>query len=488
MKDLNLLPAGMDLPARHAGFPAWDDETDEGWNELMAKVTEPPFNVFWTNKDGGLISSVSEYKDVLAKKMALYTGMVEFFDNQVTRLTQHLKDIGEYDNTLFIYFSDNGGDSKEWDWEDRYSMLHRGTNNSYANLGRPGSFIANGEQWAQAVNVPFYGAKATTAEGGLRAAFVAAFPGGDIKAGTNSHSITTVMDVAATILDYAEVTHPVGVGVKSDWDTCTGTFNGKDGICPMGGKSMRELMKGSVTSVHDREAIGYEIFGRKHGPTGLDRHNKAIFYEEDGVLWKLLRLGDGGWGQGPGGTQEPWKLFNLNVDPAESNDLRVSEPERFAKMMDMYDEYEQNVGIIPQTASKQTKVAAGSQINYTFDLKNASSATDTFTLSCHSDWACQLAAENVAPVTILAGESVTVNVSIDVPSNATGLTRTTQIRMRSENEPQRSRNKILVTQVSKTAAATTSSSSGGSFSMNALFLLLMLLVAVGFRKQRQGNL
>lgn len=488
MKDLNLIPAGLEFPARYSQFPAWDDESDPAWAGMMARVTEAPYDVFWTDKDGGAVDSVAELKDILAKKMALYTGMVEFFDSQVSRLTTHLQNIGEYDNTLFIYFSDNGGDSREWDWLDRDSMLHQGTNNSYDNMGRAGSFFANGPQWAQAVNVPFYGAKATTAEGGLRAAFVAAFPQGDFSAGTQSHAMTTVMDVAATVLDYAQVEHPVGVGVKADWDECKGSFNGKSNICPMNGKSMRTIFNASATTIHDREPIGYEIFGRKHAKTGLDRPNKALFYEEDGIVWKLLRLGDGGWGAGVAGTKEPWKLYNLNVDPSESNDLRTSEPERFAQMVEMYNEYEQNVGIIPQSALRQDDVEAGKQVSYTFTLTNNDAAAETYTLGCRSDWNCTLSNEG-GTISLNPGESAEIGVTLDVPSSATGLTRTTQVSMQRASAPQMSNNQILVTQVAGEIAATegstgsSSSGGGGSVAFGSLFMLLMGGMAFVFRRK-----
>lgn len=498
MQNLGLLPAGMQLPERYANIPAWNDENDPNWQTLMERVTDPVYGVFWTNRNGGPITTVAELKDVLAKKMAIYTGMVEFFDNETGRLIQHLQNIGEYENTLFIYFSDNGGDSREWDWLDRDSMLHRGTNNAYDNLGRAGSFFANGPQWAQAVNVPFYGAKATVAEGGLRDAFVAAYPGGDMAAGSQSHALTTVQDVAATILDYAGVDHPVGVGVKADWDNCTGAYNGKTNLCPMNGKSMRPLMQGNATSLHDREPIGYEIFGRRAIINGvaMDRPNKAMYYEEDGVLWKLMRLGDGGWGAGPRGTAEPWKLFNLNADPAESNDLRASEPERFAQLLVMYNEYEQNVGIIPQTALRQDDVEAGSQVAYNFTLANNGDATETYSLNCRSDWNCTLSNEG-ADISLNPGESAEVGVTVDVPAGAAGKVRTTQVSMMRASAPQMSSNQILVTKVagelensasegSTGTGNTTSSGGGGSTSVGTLLLLLMGGAALGLRRKKQA--
>lgn len=42
--------------------------------------------------------------------MEIYAGMVSNLDDNVGRLVKHLKDIGEYDNTVFVFFSDNGAE------------------------------------------------------------------------------------------------------------------------------------------------------------------------------------------------------------------------------------------------------------------------------------------------------------------------------------------------------------------------------------------
>ncbi len=47
---------------------------------------------------------------VLGKKMELYAGMVENMDFHIGRLIDYLKKIGEYDNTIFIVFGDNGAE------------------------------------------------------------------------------------------------------------------------------------------------------------------------------------------------------------------------------------------------------------------------------------------------------------------------------------------------------------------------------------------
>ncbi len=43
--------------------------------------------------------------------MVVYAGMVDALDHHIGRLIQHLKDIGEHENTVFFFTSDNGAEA-----------------------------------------------------------------------------------------------------------------------------------------------------------------------------------------------------------------------------------------------------------------------------------------------------------------------------------------------------------------------------------------
>ena len=47
-----------------------------------------------------------------------------------------------------------------------------------------------------------------------------------------------------------------------------------------------------------------------------------------------------------GNALKSGQLFNLREDPAESNDLSSQYPELRTELINAYDEYEQNVGVI----------------------------------------------------------------------------------------------------------------------------------------------
>ena len=97
-------------------------------------------------------SLTQEEKASQEVQMEVYAGMVDNLDYHFGRVVQFLKDIGEYDNTVIILFSDNG--SNPFVSEDypgnRDSDFLKKFDNSVDNIGSATSHIAYGMGWAQA--------------------------------------------------------------------------------------------------------------------------------------------------------------------------------------------------------------------------------------------------------------------------------------------------------------------------------------------------
>lgn len=426
MKALGLLPASVTLANRIAAVPDWNNVNDPAWGPLMAQVTTPPYNVMWQ------INTVDELKRTLAKKYAVYTGMVEYFDDQVGRLVQYLRDTGEYDNTLFIFMSDNGGDFVPWDDLDRDFMLRIGIDNSYANIGRRNSFVSNGLGWAQVSNTPFDGAKVLMHEGGIRVPLVIAYGNSAIRAGSQSNALTSVADVAATILDYAGVRHPVGAGVAPSWAACTGSYQGKTGLCPMNGKSLRGILEGAATQLHENEPLAFELFGNA---------NKALLLQEGETVWKIRKVGDFGFGRA---LNEPWQLFNLTTDLAEARDLSGANPEKLTQLINLYNKYEYDVGFVARLGQKKN-APAGTTVDYTFAVTNTSTVADSFSFVCQSAWPCTIVAPT-SSVELAPNQSISVQLNIRIPSGAArGVSNTAQLNVLRANRPAFSRNFTAVT-------------------------------------------
>ena len=120
------------------------------------------------------------------------------------------------------------------------------------------------------------------------------------------------MDIAPTLLDIAGATYPA-------------TYHGEPVEQPRGKSMVPLLAKESLTIRGPDEAIGWE-------------YNNL----------KAIRLGDykATWIVRPFGTSN-WQVFDLSVDPGESEDLSSKNPELRQRLIDAWDEYADSVGVIP---------------------------------------------------------------------------------------------------------------------------------------------
>jgi arylsulfatase A-like enzyme len=124
-------------------------------------------------------ASLSETEQHLyAKKMAVFAGMLDNADQNIGRLRDHLKQTGQLDNTVFIVMSDNGADAYELNKLNLPFRLWYKANFALGidDLGRPGSYVHYGQDWAEVSNTPFPLFKGTSGEGGMRVPFIVSYP------------------------------------------------------------------------------------------------------------------------------------------------------------------------------------------------------------------------------------------------------------------------------------------------------------------------
>ena len=256
-----------------------------------------------------------------ARKMELYAAMIEYMDDQIGRLIDHLKKTGKYDNTLIVVISDNGAAGEGM--AELVSKLapaakawfNETFDNRPENWGHPGSCVEYGSPWAQVSSVPFRLFKGVQAEGGIRAPRIVSGPGVNHE-GEISHSVLHVMDFVPTFLESAGVEHPANrVGSK---------------VAALQGKSMWPLLADHEPAIRtDADWLGWELFGNR------------VIRQGD---WKLLYLL-----KGAGGTGD-WELFNLREDPAELHDLSAPYPEKRMALLKLWDEYVSRNGVIVSEA------------------------------------------------------------------------------------------------------------------------------------------
>ncbi len=244
--------------------------------------------------------------------MAIYAGMIENLDDNVGNLIKHLKAIGEYNNTLIVFISDNGAEATEYESISAFAKWYqKNRDNSYASIGGPGSSISQGPGWAMVSNTPLKLFKGSVAEGGLRVPCVFYWPG-MIKPGMKN-AFSSVIDITPTLLNVANIKSPGN------------EYNGRK-IYPIEGISMLPYMKNKSDFVYNaNQMIGFELFG-----------NSALFQGD----WKILRL------RAPFGDNQ-WHLYNIALDPSEQVDKAQQFPKRFQQMIKGYKNYSEKVGLIP---------------------------------------------------------------------------------------------------------------------------------------------
>jgi arylsulfatase A-like enzyme len=295
---------------------------DKGWEQLRSErrmgaiekgLVQASTGLAKLPKASGWDHLSPEKKRWHAQHMEVYAAMAEAMDFDVGRLIAHLKATGEYENTVFVFLSDNGSDpANPFDIPAANAWVHMNYVTDGEKMGGKGTFSANGANWASATVSPLNGYKYFAAEGGLRVPLIISGVPGMVR-DWSSGAFAHVNDIVPTVLQAAGVVPH------------TGTYRGV-GVERMSGKTMLPLLLGKSETIYGPdEPVGYELAG------------SAALYKGDLKLVKnIAPLGDG-----------KWRLYDLKTDPGEVHDLGSAQPERFKAMLADYDAYAKANGVLP---------------------------------------------------------------------------------------------------------------------------------------------
>jgi len=317
---------------RHVG------EYDVGWDAIREERLKRQIELgilpvgtqlaerMWFLPDPIVLAPLS--RAVLGKKMELYAGMVENLDFHVGRLIDHLKKIGEYENTIFIAFGDNGAEGT-----DLFKMI-AGSPGSRDYLfaaikwsqthpnawGDPGSYVGYGPMWAQVSMTPFSQYKGWLAEGGIRNALIVSGPAVKRTKGSINNGLMHVADLMPTLLEIAGASYPK-------------THDGRE-LPPLIGKSWGPVLAGQAESPRTgQDYLAWEVFG-----------NRAVRQGDWKLRWQYKPYGKG-----------DWEIYNVAADPAERNDLAAKNPDKLKEMLALWDDYVQaNNVILPSRSVFET--------------------------------------------------------------------------------------------------------------------------------------
>jgi arylsulfatase/uncharacterized sulfatase len=302
---------------------------DGGWDELrqerraraeslgIVPRNTPMVNMSTTSDWNSFSEEEQRYH---AKRMAVYAAMIDAMDHHLGRLVDYLKETGQYDNTVFIFTSDNGSEASGGDdprsLAMRVALWQQGYVNDYETLGLKGSLNTIGPSFASAAASPLDFYKFYAGEGGMRVPLIIA--GESIPARAQPiNALTYVTDITPTILDIAGVSPP------------SGRFGGRP-VESIVGRSLLPLIRGEVERIYSAtDTIGYELGG-----------NAALFQGDYKIVLNILPVGD-----------NEWHLYNIVTDPGETEDLKDQMPGRFQAMLTHYEQYVIDNNVLPMPAN-----------------------------------------------------------------------------------------------------------------------------------------
>lgn len=229
-----------------------------------------------------------EQQHFQATKMAIHAAMVDRMDREIGRLVAQLKAMGQLDNTLILFASDNGASAE--------IMVRHGGHDREAAMGSEASYLCLGPGFSSACNTPFRRHKTWVHEGGISTPLIAHWPKGISAKGELRHSVGHVIDVLPTIFDLAQIEKP------DQWQG--------QAIPAAPGKSLLRTFE------KDGEVQREWVWWRHEGHRALRCGN-----------FKLVAA-----------KGDRFSLYDLSSDRAESNDLSAIMPDKVAVMKRLWNE------------------------------------------------------------------------------------------------------------------------------------------------------
>tara|TARA_R110002096_G_scaffold285073_6_gene478899 strand:+ start:4588 stop:6267 length:1680 start_codon:yes stop_codon:yes gene_type:complete len=234
------------------------------------------------NKPVPWVTLTDAQKKFQSTKMSIHAAMIHRMDIEIGRVFDQIKAMGEWDNTLVLFLSDNGASAE--------IMVRDDGHDPSLPPGSAGTYLCLGPGWSTACNTPFRRHKTWTHEGGTSTPLIVSWPDG-IKA---RNEIRTnpghVIDIVPTLLEVAGASpYPEAP------------------VAP--GKSLVPVFERDGTVDHE-----------------------SLWWFHDGH--KAIRMGN--W-KAVAPQNEPWELYDLSHDRAESNNLARAQPEKLKQLVDTWD-------------------------------------------------------------------------------------------------------------------------------------------------------
>jgi arylsulfatase A-like enzyme len=280
------------------------------------------------------------FKEWDIRNMEVYAAMVDNMDQGIGRIVQSLKDTNRFEDTLILFFQDNGGCAENYgrnmgQWKKgnypkradqptlkplaadhlQKHMQPKQTRDGWPVLTGPGvmpgpadTYIGYGRGWANVSNTPFRTYKHWEHEGGISSPLIVHWPAKVVRKGGIEHQPGHLIDIMATCVDVSEADYPAEFGGER--------------IQPMEGVSLVPAFLGERLS---REA--------------------PLYWEHEGN--RAVRVGD--WKLVSKRSVGEWELYDLSKDRSELHDLAEAQPERVKAMAARWHMWALRANVFPLT-------------------------------------------------------------------------------------------------------------------------------------------
>ena len=330
----------------HHVAPEWIEkfkgQFDQGWDELRREIYERQLSLGVIPEGTALTARPDEvpswdeypdrYKPVASRLMEVFAGFLAHTDAQIGRVLDALEQMGEMDNTLFMYITGDNGASAEgtihgaWSAPSFQNGIPEDPEWLLDHMDDFGTARCENHYnlaWAWALDSPFQWMKQVASHfGGTRNAMAVQWPARISDAGGLRTQFHHVVDVMPTLLAAAGVSMPTAV-------------NGLQQL-PVDGVSMLYAMDGA-DGASTRTTQYFEMFG-----------NRAIYH--DGWIASCFhgRVPWNRFGMVPfDGPQEKWELYNIANDFSQGVDLAEKHPEKLAELLALFDSEAKRNNVYP---------------------------------------------------------------------------------------------------------------------------------------------
>ena len=312
---------------------------DQGWDKVREETLERQKKLGVVPQNAKLAPKPKDIKDwenlsadekkLFARQMEVYAGFGEHTDNEVGRLVSAIEDMGEMDNTVFIYIAGDNGASAEGQMNGMFSEMTYFSGvpetvpdmlKHYDEWGSPSTYPHYPAGWAVAMDAPFAWTKQMASDfGGTRNGMVIHWPAGIKAKGELRAQFSHVIDIAPTVYEVSKIPAPRMVnGIEQD---------------PIEGTSLAYSF--ADAKAKEKHTVQYfEMFG-----------NRGIY--SDG--WMARTTHRPAWLPKPLTSlqEDKWELYNVREDFSLANDIAAQNAGKLKELQDLFMKEAEKYHVLP---------------------------------------------------------------------------------------------------------------------------------------------